>query len=127
MSENVQAADAVVEEPGYAPANFGEHVIGFLSGLMLGGIAYGIVIAIVAAIHASEPPGWTVEQLVESLKLAPPPGVSLSGIPKIILYPFDNENANIAVSFVLDTIAYVVAFGVTIWGYFKTMSLDGEN
>jgi hypothetical protein len=132
MSENAQvpteAPSHTHEESNY---DFGEIVIGLLAGLVMFGFVYGVMVSLVAIVRVSEAPGWTIQQFMDVIKLVPPEGVSLSGLPAISFNPPTPEpgwqNAYFWYEFVLLNISWMVSLVAGWWGYKKVLSLPSTD
>jgi hypothetical protein len=132
MSENAETHnESVVEaDKGYS-SDLGERMIAVLGGLIMFGFVYGVMAALVAIVRVSEAPGWTIQQFMDVIKLVPPEGVSLSGLPAISFPPPAPQRGILNLYFlyeiVLLNIAWLVGLFGGWWGYKKVLDLPDSE
>ena len=85
------------------------------------------MVALVAIVRVSEAPGWTIQQFMDILKLVPPEGVSLSGLPAISFAPPQTNPAYWVYEFILLNIAWIVGLFGGWWGYKKVLDLPDTD
>ena len=122
MESEIQA-----DEP---PPQFDDYLISVIGGFVLGVTIWALAFGVVAVIQAAAPPGINILDSISALKLVPPPGIDISKITITIPIPTSQvikitENISLDIIKII-FVAVPILFGLLAgWiGYRKVLEMD---
>jgi hypothetical protein len=107
----------------------GDKFISLLAGLIVGVFIAGGVMVLVAIIHATAPPGFTIKEIFERAYLLPPPvppGIDLGAI-RIQMAPPANKTLAYAIGVVLLNLPWVSGLLAGLFTYSRVLRMPADR